>query len=264
MDFIRERAKVTAALADLNPAANPDDMSGLPVARDVIRRMARLPGWRDLVVISPAVQTGSTDLLDRAIRADVFLSTDPAAMLPDCVYTLGVAPGKVKPDGSVHTLQVAVRGMEAGNIVAARSGYTAARQGSAQEIENAVFSRNVIRDLPLELRTQFQRDGDQARLTVLASVDARGMAFRKSAGLNQDDVTVVSSLFDHEGNFLAGAQKVLLFRVRDQTRRRLEGGLPVTVRTVFSLKPGDYVVRLVARDTEGRQIGAQNSAVAIR
>jgi len=75
---------------------------------------------------------------------------------------------------------------------------------------------------------------------------------------------VVSSLFDRDGNFIAGAEKVVQFRIKDRTRRLLEGGRQVTVRTVFDLKPGDYTVRLVARDSEGQQMGAQSSAVAIR
>ena len=264
MDFSGDRAKISAALANLRPAANDSDFSGVPVARDVIRRMARLPGWRDLILVSPVLQPDQSGLLDRAVFADVFLSADPEAALPDCVYTLGIARGKVKPDGSVHTFQIAVREVANASVLAARSGYTAPKPGTAQEIESAVLSRAQIRDLPVAVSTQYQRDGDQARLTVSATMDVRHMAFRKSDGINADDVTVVSSLFDHDGNFLAGAQKVVQFRVKDRTRRILEGGLPVTVRTVFDLKPGDYVVRLVARDTEGRQIGAQSSAVAIR
>jgi VWFA-related protein len=191
------------------------------------------------------------------------------AALPEYIYTLGFAPEGLKLDGSFHDLKVTVK--TSGKLtVQARRGYYAPRrsedpvEAAKQEIENAVFSRDEIHDLPVELSTQFLKAGDEARLTVLASMDARQIRFRKADGRNRNDVTVVSSLFDNNGNFIAGAQKVVQFRLRDETRKKLELGPPVTIRTVFNLKPGDYLVRLVARDAEGRQMTAQSSVVEIR
>ncbi|MGA3027378.1 MAG: VWA domain-containing protein [Bryobacteraceae bacterium] len=189
------------------------------------------------------------------------------AALPECVYTLGFAPEGLKPDGSFHNLQVTVKNP---GTVQARRGYHAPKhsgdpaEASKQEIESAVFSRDEIHDLPVELSTQFLKAGDEARLTVLASVDARQMRFRKAEGRNRNDVTVVSSLFDANGNFIVAAQKVVQFRLKDETRKKLAGEPPVTIRTVFNLKPGDYLVRLVARDAEGQQMTAHSSTVEIR
>jgi len=38
---------------------------------------------------------------------------------------------------------------------------------------------------------------------------------------------------------------------------------PITVKTSFDVKPGNYVVRLVVRDTEEQLMAAQTAAVDI-
>jgi VWFA-related protein len=193
----------------------------------------------------------------------------PVASFPECIYTLGFAPEMPRADGSFHDVKVTVK--KAGAVtVQARSGYYAPTRGadaaetSRQEIEAAIFSRDEIHGSPVDLTTQFLKAGDQARLTVQAIMDIRQVHFRKAEGRNRDDITVVSSLFDTNGEFIAGAQKVVQFRLKDETRKKLELGPPVTVRTVFNLKPGDYLVRLVVRDAEGQQTTARSSPVEIR
>jgi VWFA-related protein len=263
MGFMTDRAKTATALMGLRPnPASGAEVAPVVVAGDLVRRMSTLPGRRSIVLISPDLMPDQTDLLDRAIKANVFLG-DLDAPIPDCIYMLGFVPDGIKVDGSFHNLQVTLT-KPAGLTLQARRGYSAPKRGAEQEIESAVFSRSEIHDLPVELSTQFLKAGDEARLTVLATMDVRQIRFRKADGLNRNDVTVVSSLFDNKGDFVVGAQKVVQFRLKDQTRKKLEQGPPVTIRTVFNLKPGDYVVRLVARDVEGQQMMARSSVVEIR
>ena len=76
-----------------------------------------------------------------------------------------------------------------------------------------------------------------------------------------NDVTVVSALFDRNGNFVSGTQKVLQLHLKDETlKSRLNSG--VTLKSSFDVKPGSYIVRLVVRDEDG-QLAAQSSAVEI-
>jgi hypothetical protein len=50
--------------------------------------------------------------------------------------------------------------------------------------------------------------------------------------------------------------------LRDETFQRLSHS-GVTVRTSFDLKPGDYVVRLVVRDSNAAALSAENGVVEI-
>jgi uncharacterized protein (DUF2141 family) len=154
--------------------------------------------------------------------------------------------------------------------VQARHGYFAARAGekpedkAKQEIADAVFGRDEINELPVELHTQFFKSSEtDAKLTVIVSVNLQQLAFRKAQGRNNDDLTIVSALFDDNGNFIAGDQKVIELRLKDGTAQRLQSGRPISVKMPFDVRPGKYAIRLVVRDTEGNRMSAQNGAVEI-
>jgi VWFA-related protein len=187
---------------------------------------------------------------------------------PEYSYVLGFIPQNLKPDGSFHTLKVKLNGPLKLNLQT-RRGYFAARhlddpaEEAKHEIEDAVFSQAVLHGLPVELRTQFYKSSDhEAKLSVLAVVDVKRIHFRKAEGRNRNDLTLVSALFDRNGNYLEGVEKVLHMSWKDETlERRLGSG--ITVKTGFDVKPGTYRVRLIVRDTEGQLMSAENSAVEI-
>jgi len=75
-------------------------------------------------------------------------------------------------------------------------------------------------------------------------------------------LTVLSGLFDRDGNYITAIEKTVEMRLRDQTLEKLLMS-GITVRTNFDVTPGNYVVRLVVRDTEGQTLAARNGAVQI-
>ncbi len=189
------------------------------------------------------------------------------AAAPDVSYVLGFSPQALKPDGSFHRLKISLATRK-GVSVQARRGYYAVKHGrSAEEdakadIQDAVFSREEMRDIPVDLQTQFfKSDATTAKLTVLAKVDLRRLRYKKLDGRNDDELTVVSVLFDTNGNYVMGTTKTVSMKLRDETLARLTSG--ITVKTNFDVKPGTYIVRLVVRDAEGQAMAAQNGAVEI-
>ncbi len=190
------------------------------------------------------------------------------ASAPEYVYLLGFSPQNLKFDGSLHSLKVSLK--NSGPLsLEARKGYYAPKhmedavETAKREIEEALFSREEMHDLPVELKTQFFKSGDQAaKLAVLARLDLKKLRFRKAEGRNNNNLTVVSGLFDRNGNYVQGITKTIEFRLKDDTlENRLGQG--VTVRTSFDVKPGTYLIRLVVRDSEGQMMSAANGAVEI-
>ena len=189
------------------------------------------------------------------------------ATAPEFYYVLGFSPQNLKLDGSIHTLKVTVKDLK-GLTLQARRGYYAPKhladpgEQAKQEIEEAVFSRDELRDIPIELHTQFFKASDtDVKLSVLARVDLRHLHFRKEDGRNRNSLRVVSALFDTNGNYVTGMEKIVEMRLLDQTvQNRL--GL-ITVKTSLDIKPGSYVVRLVVRDTEEQLMAAQTAAIEI-
>ena len=191
-----------------------------------------------------------------------------AAEAPGYRYILGFTPQSLDRDGSFHALKVTLRNLK-GASVQARRGYFApngavnAAEAAKREIEDALFSRDQIRGIPVEVSTRFFKPSyDSARLSVVARINVKELPYRKEGERHRNDLTVVAAVFDRDGNYVAGKQQVVEMRLRDQTLAS-EQGPPVAVKSDFQIAPGTYVVRVVVRDEEGQKVAAENSVVEI-
>lgn len=222
-------------------------------------------GAQSQVLDDLAASTGGTYFHN---RNDLDEGIRQAVAAPAVSYLLGFSPQNLKLNGSFHTLKVTLTGKQKYNVQA-RRGYFAPRkmqnpvETAKQEIQEAIFSQDEIHDLGVDLQTQFFKPGaDQAKLSVLAHVDLKSLRFRKAEGRNRDDLTLATAIFDENGNFITGGEKILEMRLFDGTLDRL-GRSGINVKTSFDVKPGSYLVRLVVRDSEGELMAAKNGAVAI-
>jgi VWFA-related protein len=338
------RATSQAALAIAQSAAQRALTAGdaethlaLASLKDVLRRMASVPGQRTVVLVSPGFITPYaeqevSEAIDRALRANIIVSTVDARGLyvprafrdisknqsniatspqealydeaedlanngvlstladstggihfynnndleaglkqagetPAFYYVLAFSPQNLKYDGRFHSLTVKLT--HPGKLtIQARKGYYAPRQApnaeeeAKQEIQEALFSQEEMHDLPVELHTQFFKPDDaEAKLAVLIHVDVKRLHFRKADGRNNNNLTIATVLFDRNGSFIAGNEKILEMRWKDETlEHKLDRG--VTLKSSFDVKPGSYLVRLVVRDTDG-QLSAENGAIEI-
>jgi len=265
-----------------NIVINSIDARGLyvpDVAGDIADppRMA-FPGSGLKVTYRVAAQSAQDDVMAQLAdgtggkffhnRNDVDEAMREAGAAPAFSYLLGFSPQNLKIDGRFHTLKVSLTSKEKLDIQA-RHGYFAPRtladpaESTKQEIQEALFSQEEIHDLPVDFQTQFfKKDEAQARLAVLTHFDLKGIHFRKGQGRNNDQLTIVTGIFDENGNMVTGGQKVVDMKLRDTTYDRLSRA-GFTVKSSFDLKPGTYLVRLVVRDAEGAQMAARNGAVVI-
>jgi VWFA-related protein len=318
-----------------------DSRLALTVLVDAIRRLAAAPGDRTLVFVSSGffltnqLRSDETDIMDRAIRANVRISSlnarglytiipggdastpttagGPAvinvkaqyqrdsalaeedilaeladatggryfhnnndlktgfgevAASPEFLYLLGFSPQNLKLDGAYHALKVTLKTAH-GLDLQARRGYYAPRhlpnpeEDAKREIEEALFSRDELLDIPIELHLQFFKSSDvAAKIAVLARVNVKNLRFRKADGRNNDNLTILSGVFDRNGNYITGTQKLVELRLQDATlEKALNSG--IAIRTNFDVAPGSYVVRLVVRDSEGQTMAARNGVVEI-
>ena len=190
------------------------------------------------------------------------------AASPDYIYVLSFSPANLKLDGKFHTLKVTLK-TQKGLDLQVRKGYyapkaaTDAASQAQQQIEEAVFSRDEIHDLPAVLQTQFFKTPDgEATLSAVAKVDIRKLSYHKEGDRNRNDLTVITGLFDNDGNYMSGAQKIVEMRLLDETLEK-RAGSGISVKNNFSVHPGRYVIRMVVRDSEGKLMAAQSSLVEI-
>jgi hypothetical protein len=190
------------------------------------------------------------------------------AARPEYVYVLGFSPQELKYDGAYHGLKVTL--MKPVNFtVQARRGYWAPRhavdsaEAAKEELEQTVFSRDEVQAIPLDVQTEFFQSGDQKfELTVTAQLDAKALRFNKAQDRNDDTLTVVAGLFDPNGNYIAGVEKVLELHLRDRTLEAFQNA-GIKVKENFNVAPGRYLVRVVVRDSGGKTITARNGGVEI-
>jgi VWFA-related protein len=194
------------------------------------------------------------------------------AAVPEYYYVLGFAPQNLKYDGEFHALKVTLKTNPAVSLnIQARKGYYAPKKASSaeetakEEIEEALFSRDELSDLPVELHMQYFKASEKdATISVLCRMDPKHIPFRKADGRNNNVLTVVSAVFDRNGNFLSAIVKTVDLKVKDETLAKLMAAGVMTLKTNFSVPPGSYMVRLVVRDSEGQLMSALNGAVAIQ
>jgi VWFA-related protein len=334
------QAAVRAAASQALSAGEAESHLALVTLRQVVRRMASMPGQRNLIFATPGfyvpedLHSQVADAVELALRSNVrincldargLFTMSPAgeidqkqyspqiteekfryalqenmmatgtmgeiadgtggtfiqntndlegvfrrlATAPEYIYMLGFAPENLKPDGTYHALKVKLNS-PAKLSLQARRGYFSPKgkeseeAADKEEIQSAVFSREEIHELPVALNTQFFKPSDtEAKLKVLASVDLKQLQFRKEDGRNRNDLTVVSAVFDNNGNFVTGLQKTVQLRLLDATVERLQHAPPIKVTSDFDVKPGSYLVRLVVRDSEGHLMATENAAVQI-
>lgn len=191
-----------------------------------------------------------------------------AGAAPEISYMLGFSPLNPKMDGKYHNIKVVLTSKGKYDIQA-RRGYYALKKAedpqeeAKQEIAEAVFSQEEIHELPLDLQTQYFKTGnEEAHLSVVSRIDVKGVHFRKADGRNFDNLTVATVIFDENGNYVTGGEKLLEMRLLDATYERMSR-TGLTMKSSFDLKPGKYLIRQVVRDSEGAQMAARNGAVVI-
>jgi hypothetical protein len=191
------------------------------------------------------------------------------AAAPEYYYLLAFSPQNLRMDGSFHSLKVTVSKTIHDIAVNARKGYYApthtedAKETARRELEEALFSREEMNDVPLDFGTQFFKPtAETAKLSVLVKLDVRKLKFRKEEDRNKNEVTVVCGIFDRNGVYVTGIQKLIEMRLKDETlEKRLDNG--ITIRNTIDVKPGKYSIRIVVRDAEGQLMSARNGAVEI-
>ena len=201
-------------------------------------------------------------------RNDVDEGMRQAVAAPPLSYLLGFSPQNLKVDGRFHQLKVTLTNKQK-YTVQARNGYYAPKsvadpaESAKQEIHEAIFSQEEMHDVPVDLQTQFfKKDATSARLSVLTHFDLKGIHFRKAEGRNHDNLTIATAIFDENGNFVTGGEKLVQMKLLDTTYTRLSRS-GITLKSSYDVKPGSYLVRLVVRDAEGSQMAARNGAVVI-
>jgi VWFA-related protein len=255
-------------LYSLTPGGNADTPTGVidPGTMNLKANYERQAALANMDVLEEfAEDTGGAFFHD---NNDFTAGLKLVATQPEYIYVLGFAPRDLKLDGSYHKLKIVLKNAS-GLEMQGRRGYFERNhledpaEEAKEELREAFFSRDEIHELPVELKTQFFKTGNlKATLSILARIDAKHLHYKKADGRNENTLTVVGGVFDPDGKYVVGTQKIVDLKFRDQTLDALpEAG--ITVKTNLDVASGSYIVRLVVRDSAGNVMSALNSSVVI-
>lgn len=212
-----------------------------------------------------AASTGGTYFHN---RNDLDVGLRQALAAPSIVYILGFKPQNTEANGKLHNLKVKVASGRDYSIQA-RNGYYATRKSAdpeeqaKQEVTETLFAREEITSIPVQMKTEFfMSDDTSAQLSVLTRLDTRGVKFRKIDGRSCDNVVLATGVFDSNGQLVDGKIKEITLKLQDATLQKMTQ-TGITVKTVFKVKPGTYIVRSVVRGAEGAQLTSQNLTTEI-
>ncbi len=184
------------------------------------------------------------------------------ATAPAYSYVLSFAPADVQPNSPFRELKVELRNGK-GLSITARKGYfppAAPIVGLGQQVEKALRSNAEVQDFPMEVRARASRSASgAAQLTVSVRIDANGIPFQRTEGMNQNSITLSFEILDSEGKVVSRTDKLLKLNFTDDMLAQAKvGGLPATVN--LPVEPGLYKVRVVARESAGQRVAARTSA----
>src|SRR5258708_8318590 len=103
---------------------------------------------------------------------------------PEYLYMLAFSPQNLKLDGTFHKLKVTLKEPNKTTLQARRGYYAPKRlddpaETAKQEIQDALFSREAMHDIPMELHTQFcKASGEHSKVTVRVGLDIRRRELR--------------------------------------------------------------------------------------
>ena len=217
------------------------------------------------VLASMAANTGGTYFHN---RNDLDTGLSQALSAPKVSYILGFRPEGATSDGKFHKLKVEVANgkkyqIQATNGYFARKKLEDPEEEAKEEVRDALFSGEEIVTIPIQLKTQFfNMNASSSQLTVYTHLDIQDIRFRKADGRNRDDIVLATGVFDRNRQLVDGQMKEVTLKLQDSTVERLkQSGL--TFKSVFTVKPGSYIVRSVLRSLVGDQLTTRDLTTVI-
>jgi VWFA-related protein len=175
-------------------------------------------------------------------------------------YLLGYSPANTKSDGRFRRIKVEVN--EPGVKIEARPGYFApkdfrqfTREDKEVQLEQAMNLDSPFVDLPLAIETAYFRQPDKRFYGVLAAkIPSSAVSFLKKSANHQTEFDFAWQAVDVSGHTVAALRDTLPVKLNPDTYEQVvsssflyEGG--------FVLPPGNYKLKVVARENQSGKIG---------
>jgi VWFA-related protein len=205
-----------------------------------------------------AKDTGGKAMFD---NNDLSMGIKQAADSISSYYEIGYYPTKTTADGRFRRIKISLKpGVTA--ELSYRQGYFGDKQFSKftatdkeRQLEDALMLENPITEINIAMEVNyFQLNSAEYFVPVAVKIPGRELALAKRGGSSETLIDFIGEVKDDFGNTIQNLRDKLNIKLSDSTATQL-AKQPLQYETGFTLLPGKYLIKYLARDAETGRIG---------
>lgn len=230
---------------------------GLLTGQTANSRMTQFQRSQD-TLYALAKDTGGKALFD---NNDLSQGIVQASQSLSSYYILGYTSTHPALDGKFHRVKVTLRSGLTADL-SYRQGYFADREftkftaaDKERQLEEALMLENPITDITVAMEINyFQLNRAEYFVPVSVKIPGSELALARRRGAARTEIDFIGEVKDDYGVTMQNVRDKLDIKLTDQTAQDLAKH-PVQYETGFTLLPGKYVIKVLARDAETGRIG---------
>jgi VWFA-related protein len=259
-------ARGLVAEAPLGDATRPSSGGGgMFSGRLAETAMARFQRSQD-TLYALAKDTGGAAMFD---NNDLSLGIVQAAQEQTSYYIIGYYSTHTAADGRFRRIRISLAGGLSADL-SYRQGYYADKEfarltGAERErqLEEALMLENPITDIPIAMEVNyFQLNRAEYFVPVAVKIPGSELVLARRRGAQRTVIDFIGEVKDDYGVTHQNVRDKLDIRLTDQTASQL-ATRPIQYETGFTLLPGKYVIKFLARDAETGRIGTYQTSFTV-
>jgi VWFA-related protein len=200
---------------------------------------------------------------------DLSLGIKQAADAMSSYYEIGYYPTHTALDGRFRRIKIALKeGLSAD--ITYRQGYFADKEfgkftaaDKERQLEEALMLENPVTDINIAMEVNyFQLNSAEYFVPVAVKIPGSELALARRGGASETLIDFIGEVKDDFGNTIQNLRDKLDIKLTDSTASQLATH-PIQYETGFTLLPGKYIIKYLARDAETGRIGTYQMSFAI-
>jgi VWFA-related protein len=213
-----------------------------------------------------AKDTGGSAMFD---YNDLSLGIVRAAEAVTSYYIIGYYSTHAANDGRFHRVKVSLTAGLSADLTY-RQGYFADKEfakftaaDKERQLEEALMLENPVTEITIAMELNyFQLNTAEYFVPVAVKIPGSELTLARRRGAQRTVIDFIGEVKDDYGITVQNVRDKLDIKLSDDTAGQL-GKRPIQYETGFTLLPGKYVIKFLARDAETGRIGTFQSAFAI-
>jgi VWFA-related protein len=200
---------------------------------------------------------------------DLTLGIRQAAAAQTSYYEIGYYSTHTVSDGRFHRIKISLKSDVSADL-SYRQGYYADKEfgkfttaDKERQLEDALMLENPITDIDIAMEVNyFQLNSAEYFVPVTVKIPGSELALARRGGASETLIDFIGEVKDDFGNTIQNLRDKLDIKLSGSTAAELATH-PIQYETGFTLLPGKYVIKYLARDSETGRIGTYQMSFTI-